>query len=231
VGGDWYDVIPLPGARVGLVIGDVVGHGIAASATVGWLRTAVRTLADIDLPPDELLTHLDDIVTHARAERSDTTDDIRGEVGATCLYGVYDPVASTCSLARAGHPAPILVRPDGTSEVVGAPAGPPLGLGSLPFEAAEAAEVAVAEGSLLALLTDGLLAPGDVDERTNMLRRALTQPSFSLDALCDSVLHTLDPQPGGDDDTVLLARPHVFGEDPAAVAEARRLAVPPWGLP
>jgi anti-sigma regulatory factor (Ser/Thr protein kinase) len=240
VGGDWYDVIPLPGARVGLVVGDVVGHGIAASATMGRLRTAVRTLADIDLPPDELLTHLDDIVTHAAAERSDTTDDIRGEVGATCLYAVYDPVAGTCSLARADHPAPILVRPDGTSGVVDVPAGPPLGLGSLPFEAAE---VALPEGSLLALFTDGLLAAGDVDERTDMLRHALTQPSSSLNALCDGVLRTLNPEPGGDDSTLLLARPRVFGEDrvatwdvpvdPAAVAEARQRArqqLDSWGL-
>ncbi|MFF3585309.1 SpoIIE family protein phosphatase [Streptomyces mirabilis] len=240
VGGDWYDVIPLPGARVGLVVGDVVGHGIAASATMGRLRTAVRTLADIDLPPDELLTHLDDIVTHAAAERSDATDEIPGDVGATCLYAVYDPVAGTCSLARAGHPAPVLVRPDGTSEVVDAPAGPPLGLGSLPFETAE---VTVPEGSLLALFTNGLLVSDDLDEGTDALRRALIQRSSSLDALCDSVLHTLNPEPGGDDSTLLLARPRVFGEDrvaawdvpvdPAAVAEARRHAaqqLASWGL-
>ncbi|MGY0055713.1 SpoIIE family protein phosphatase [Streptomyces sp. LZ34] len=240
VGGDWFDVIPLPGARVGLVVGDVVGHGITASATMGRLRTAVRTLADIELPPDELLTHLDDIVTHAAAERSDIADEIPGDVGATCLYAVYDPVAGTCSLARAGHPAPILVHPDGTSGVVGAPAGPPLGLGSLPFEAAE---VAVSEGSLLALFTNGLLAAGDVDERMDELRHALTRRASSLDGLCDSVLRTMNPEPAVDDSTLLLARSHVFGEDrvaewdvpvdPAAVAETRRRAtrqLASWGL-
>ncbi|MGW1028258.1 SpoIIE family protein phosphatase [Streptomyces sp. NPDC002577] len=239
-GGDWFDVIPLPGARVGLVVGDVVGHGIPAAATMGRLRTAVRTLADIDLPPDELLTHLDDIVTHDAAERSDIADGIPGDVGATCLYAVYDPVAGTCSLARAGHPAPILVHPDGTSSVVDAPAGPPLGLGSLPFEAAE---VTLSEGSLLALFTNGLLAAGDVDERTDELRRALTQRSSSLDALCDGVLRTMNPEPAGDDSTLLLARPRVFGKDrvaewdvpvdPAAVAETRRRAtrqLRSWGL-
>ncbi|MFF4837475.1 SpoIIE family protein phosphatase [Streptomyces sp. NPDC001315] len=240
VGGDWFDVIPLPGARVGLVVGDVVGHGIAASATMGRLRTAVRTLADIDLPPEELLTHLDDIVTHDAAERSDVADEIPSDVGATCLYAVYDPVAGTCSLARAGHPAPILVHPDGTSDVVDAPAGPPLGLGSLPFEAAE---VTLSEGSLLALFTNGLLAAGDVDERMDELRHALAQPSSSLDALCDGVLRTMNPEPAGDDSTLLLARPRVFGwdrvaewdvpVDPAAVAEARRRAtqqLDSWGL-
>ncbi|MFJ8027777.1 ATP-binding SpoIIE family protein phosphatase [Streptomyces sp. NPDC096311] len=233
-------MIPLPGARVGLVVGDVVGHGIAASATMGRLRTAVRTLADIDLPPDELLTHLDDIVTHAEAERSDTSDEIPGDVGATCLYAVYDPVSGVCSLARAGHPAPVLVRPDGTSNVVALPAGPPLGLGSLPFEAAE---VTVPEGSLLALYTNGLLAAGDVDERTDVLRRHLASPASSLDALCDTVLRTLSPTPGIDDSTLLLARPRLFGEDrvaswdvpvdPAAVAEGRRHAsvrLTAWGL-
>ncbi|MFK0159440.1 PP2C family protein-serine/threonine phosphatase [Streptomyces sp. NPDC090499] len=104
VGDDWFDVIPLPGARVGLVVGDVVGHGIHASAAMGGLRTAVRTLADIDLPPDELLTHLDDIVTHSvDGENPDAeaagTDWISGDLGARCLHAVYDPVAGTCTLA------------------------------------------------------------------------------------------------------------------------------------
>ncbi|MBR8640458.1 SpoIIE family protein phosphatase [Streptomyces tuirus] len=125
-GGDWYDVIPLPGARVGLVVGDVVGHGVHASATMGRLRTGVRTLADIDLPPDELLTHLDDIVAHAAGDQeADTADEIPGDVGATCLYAVYNPVSGTCSLARAGHPAPLLIRPDGVNADLDAPAGPP----------------------------------------------------------------------------------------------------------
>ncbi|MEU9174334.1 SpoIIE family protein phosphatase [Streptomyces sp. NPDC048420] len=167
VGGDWFDVIPLPGARVGLVVGDVVGHGISASATMGRLRTAVRTLADIDLAPDELLTHLDDIVTHSGLphDADDIGDapatQIPGDVGATCLYAVYDPVSRTCSLARAGHPPPILVGPDGTAQVVDLPAGPPLGLGSLPFEAVE---FTLPENSMLALFTDGLIVELGVGE-------------------------------------------------------------------
>ncbi|MEL5953542.1 SpoIIE family protein phosphatase [Streptomyces sp. CLV115] len=242
-GGDWFDVIPLPGARVGLAVGDVVGHGINASATMGRLRTAVRTLADIDLPPDELLTHLDDIVTHAEGER-DTADtgEIPGDIGASCLYAVYDPLHGTCSLARAGHPSPILVHPDGTSTVIDLPAGPPLGLGSLPFEAAE---VTVPEGSLLALFTDGLLSAGgrDVDEGLNALRHALARPASSLEALCDTVLDTRGPEPRADDIALLLVRTRRFGEDrvaswdvpadPAVVAEIRRHAcarLAAWGL-
>ncbi|MFD7280382.1 SpoIIE family protein phosphatase [Streptomyces sp. NPDC059862] len=242
-GGDWFDVIDLPGARIGLVVGDVVGHGINASATMGRLRTAVRTLADIDLPPDELLTHLDDIVSHTDDEQgADATGDIPGDVGARCLYAVYDPLPGTCTLARAGHPAPLLVHPDGTSTVVDLPLGPPLGLGSLPFEATE---MTLPEGSLLALFTDGLVTgrDHDIDERLSTLRRALAQPTSSLDTLCDAVLDALHPEPHTDDIALLLARTHILDEDhvaswdipvdPAAVAQARRRAgdqLAAWGL-
>ncbi|MDI3404058.1 ATP-binding SpoIIE family protein phosphatase [Streptomyces cavernicola] len=246
-GGDWFDVIPLPGARVGLVVGDVVGHGITASATMGRLRTAVRTLADIDLPPDELLTHLDDMLSHAddtvseSEQRAPTTAGIPGEIGATCLYAVYDPVSGTCSMARAGHPAPVLVHPDGTGSVVDLPAGPPLGLGSLPFETAE---LTVPEGSLLALFTDGLLdsRADDIDEALSDLRRALTQPVASLEALADAVL-ALCPEPRADDVALLIARTRILDRDhvvswelpndTAVVAEARKRAcdsLAAWGL-
>lgn len=206
----------------------------------------MRTLADIELPPDELLTHLDDIVTHTAGEQIDEAagdlGDIPGDIGATCLYAVSDPVAGTCSLARAGHPAPLLIHPDGTSSSVDLPAGPPLGLGSLPFEARE---ISLPEGSLLALFTDGLFATRDrdPDKALSDLRRALAQPRPSLEELCDSVLETLCPEPAADDVTLLLARPRLFGEDhvatwdvprdPAAVADVRRRAadtLSAWGL-
>ncbi|MFG2268377.1 SpoIIE family protein phosphatase [Streptomyces chartreusis] len=159
VGGDWYDVIPLSGARVALVVGDVVGHGIRAAATMGRLRTAVRTLADIDLPPDELLTHLDDVVLRLANEASSDPDtgpeaDVGRDNGATCLYAVYDPVALRCTLARAGHVPPVVVVRDGTADVLELPPGPPLGRGGLPFETME---VDLPEGSLIALCTDGLI--------------------------------------------------------------------------
>jgi PAS domain S-box-containing protein len=243
VGGDWFDVIPLPGARVGLVVGDVVGHGIQASATMGRLRTAVRTLADIDLPPDELLTHLDDIVTHAAYEEStDTVPEIPGDLGATCLYAVYDPASRTCTLARAGHPAPVLVHPDGTAHTVDLPAGPPLGLGSLPFEAIE---LTLPEGSLFALFTDGLIETRnrDIDEGYNVLLRTLARPDQPLETLCDNVLETVSSQPNTDDIALLIARTCALDEDhvaswdlpsdPAIVAEARKHAsgcLSAWGL-
>ncbi|MXM68270.1 SpoIIE family protein phosphatase [Streptomyces sp. HUCO-GS316] len=150
VGGDWFDVIPLSGARVALVVGDVVGHGIHASAAMGRLRTAVRTLADIDLPADELLTDLDDLIIEEARERSASD----GEVGATCLYEVYDPVSRHCTVASAGHPAPAMVAPHGTVDFLKVEPGPPLGVGGVPFEAVD---FTLPEGSLLVLYTDGLI--------------------------------------------------------------------------
>ncbi|MFG2366871.1 SpoIIE family protein phosphatase [Streptomyces mirabilis] len=248
VGGDWYDVIPLSGARVALVVGDVVGHGIHAAATMGRLRTAVRTLADIDLPPDELLTHLDDVVLRLAAEVA-TDPDIEAEdieadgyIGATCLYAVYDPVSSCCTLARAGHVPPTVVTRDGTVDILDLPPGPPLGLGGLPFEAAE---VDLPEGSLLALYTDGLIEARDhdIDTGLTLLRQALAQPTASLETTCDTVLESLLRARPDDDVALLLARTHALGSrqvaswdlaaDPAAVAGARSRVsqqLKTWGL-
>ncbi|MER7480260.1 SpoIIE family protein phosphatase [Streptomyces sp. NPDC126510] len=243
VGGDWYDVIPLSGARVALVVGDVVGHGIHAAATMGRLRTAVRTLADIDLPPDELLTHLDDVVIRLSAEASAEQTEGAGDIGATCLYAVYDPVDGRCSLARAGHVLPAVVSGDGTVDFLDLPPGPPLGLGGLPFEAAE---VDLPEGSLLALYTDGLVEARDrdIEAGLTLLRHALAQPCASLEAACDTVLQALLPAGRPHDDAaLLLARTRVLGDhqvaawdvdaDPTAVARARSSAVrqlSAWGL-
>jgi PAS domain S-box-containing protein len=201
VGGDWFDVIPLSGMRVAMVVGDVVGHGIQASATMGRLRTAVRTLADIDLAPDELLTHLDDLVVRLSAEAGN--DGSPGEVGATCLYAVYDPVSRRCTLARAGHPPPIMIRPGGPPEHIDLPAGPPLGLGGLPFESAE---LELPEDTVLALYTDGLIEnrERDLDDSHRLLFDALYAPSDSLDETCDRILHAVLPPGGAADDVALL---------------------------
>ncbi|WP_329025241.1 SpoIIE family protein phosphatase [Streptomyces sp. NBC_00690] len=237
VGGDWFDIIPLSGARVGLVVGDVVGHGIQAAATMGRLRGAVRTLADIDLPPDELLTHLDDVVIRLGAEDFAAEAETTGDIGATCLYAVYDPVVGRCSIASAGHPLPAVVRPDGTAHTLDAPIGPPLGLGALPFETAE---FDLPEGSLLALYTDGLIEARshDVDAGRATLLRVLDCPEDStpsLDDLCDDAFAALLPDRPDDDSVLLIARTRRLDEgqvatwevpsDPAAVAQARTDAV------
>ncbi|MGW7512168.1 SpoIIE family protein phosphatase [Streptomyces massasporeus] len=246
IGGDWFDVIPLSGARVALVVGDVVGHGIQASATMGRLRTAVRTLADVDLAPDELLTQLDDLVIRLDREEGPEVrgaEEASGQVGATCLYAVYDPVSRRCTMARAGHPPPALVTPDGSVRFMDLPAGPPLGLGGLPFEAAE---VQLEENSLLALYTDGLIeAPGhDIEIGISLLRQALGGPAVELEETCEQVLSTLlTGRPADDDVVLMLARTAVLDAgkvrtwqlppDPAAVARARKMAgeqLAEWGL-
>ncbi|GHE06660.1 SpoIIE family protein phosphatase [Streptomyces alanosinicus] len=241
VGGDWFDVIPLSGMRVALVVGDVVGHGVEASATMGRLRTAVRTLADIDLAPDELLTHLDDLVVRLSEESGG--EGSPGEVGATCLYAVYDPVSRHCTLARAGHPPPVLLRPGERPQLLDLPAGPPLGLGGLPFESAE---LELPEGTVLALYTDGLVLSRERDGDAGRARlyEVLAGHTASLDETCDRVLHALLP-PGGaaDDVALLLARTRVLPvsrvttwdipADPALVALIRKQAVEQldtWGL-
>ncbi|MFI9612340.1 SpoIIE family protein phosphatase [Streptomyces sp. NPDC052023] len=165
VGGDWFDVIPLSGARVGLVVGDVVGHGITAAAAMGRLRTAVQTLADMDLPPADLLAHLDDLVLRLSEEKTD--ESTTAFLGATCLYAVYDPVSRRCTMARAGHPPPVVVAPGGQVSFPEPPAGPPLGLGGLGFESTE---IELAENSLLGLYTDGLVSGADRDMELGMSR-------------------------------------------------------------
>ncbi|MEU6257068.1 SpoIIE family protein phosphatase [Streptomyces sp. NPDC047043] len=238
IGGDWFDVIPLSGSRVALVVGDVVGHGIPSSATMGRLCTAVRTLADVDLPPDELLTHLDDLVTHLASDESGEA----AELGATCLYAVYDPVSRRLNLAAAGHPPPALLLPDGTASLVPMTAGPPLGVGGLPFEATE---LELPEGSVVALYTDGLIEDRDrdVDHATTELCRALAAPADTLETLCDTVLKAVLPEEPSDDVALLLARTRALGEDrvatwditpdPERVAAARQAAteqLTAWGL-
>ncbi|MER6426271.1 SpoIIE family protein phosphatase [Streptomyces sp900105245] len=247
VGGDWYDVIPLSGARVALVMGDVVGRGLRAAATMGRLRMAVRAFADIDLMPDELLTHLDDVVIRLQHEEGEDA----GETSATCLYAVYDPVSRVCSLASAGHVLPAVVTPpDSEDDPSGSrsvefpkmPIGPPLGLGGLPFETVQ---FELAEGSLLVLFTDGLIQSRtrDVDTAREMLRDALAQGSDSPDEVCDRLITALSPQRAVDDIALLVARTmsldvgHVatldLPSDPAAVAGARRFAsdtLTSWGL-
>ena len=245
VGGDWFDVIPLSGARVGLVVGDVVGHGIGAAATMGRLRTAVQTLADMDMPPAELLAHLDDLVLRLSAERTDDEPAHHGStafLGATCLYAVYDPVTRRCTMARAGHPPPVVVAPDGHVAFPEPPAGPPLGLGGMGFEAME---IELAEGSLLGLYTDGLIEGADRDMERGMARlgEVLARSDTDLTTTCTSAVRRLVPVPQPDDIALLLARAPGLGADhvaswdvpvdPSAVADLRARAtrqVETWGL-
>ncbi|MEV0186653.1 SpoIIE family protein phosphatase [Streptomyces sp. NPDC050625] len=244
LGGDWFDVIPLSGARVALVVGDVVGRGIHAAATMGRLRTAVHTLASLDLEPDEVLSRLDDLVNLLAAEQEAAGERPVGEqvVGATCLYAVYDPVSGRCSVARAGHPPPVVTAPDGQVTPLDLPAGPPLGLGGLPFEARE---IELAEGSLLCLYTNGLIGERHIaaDTALNKLRAALTRPTDALERTCQAVVDSLVPSRPSDDVALLIARTRILPPDdvaswrlplePASAARARELTtakLTEWGL-
>ncbi|MFG2989664.1 SpoIIE family protein phosphatase [Streptomyces sp. NPDC048257] len=227
VGGDWFDVIPLSSLRVAFVVGDVVGHGLEATAAMARLRTAVQTLADLDLDPGELLTHLDDLVLgfsdeqmagESRSEGSER--DSRSEpavLGATCLYAVYDPVTGQCAAAAAGHPSPVLLPPDGEPVLLGVTPGPPLGVGGVPFEVTE---FGVQPGSLLAFFTDGLVESrgGDIEEGMERLRGSLAgaDPSRPLDEISRSMFDGVRPQEPVDDAALLLARIHALSPDQIA---------------
>ncbi|MGW1541960.1 SpoIIE family protein phosphatase [Streptomyces sp. NPDC002309] len=241
VGGDWFDVLPLSGARVALVVGDVVGHGLHAAATMGRLRTAVHNFSSLDLAPDELLGLLDELV--GRIDQDEEAEGGTAPVtGATCLYAIYDPVVRNWAIARAGHPPPALVRPDGTVEFPEVPAGPPLGLGGLPFETVE---IEVAEGSRLVMYTDGLVEDRerDIDVGLELLRTALEQAGPSPEDTCRAVLDSRLPARHNDDIALLVARTLALGQDrvaaidvppdPAAVAEVRAAVtrrLSEWGL-
>lgn len=259
VGGDWFDVIELSSLRVAFVVGDVTGHGLRASATMGRLRTAIHALADLDLPPDELLVHLDDLVARFVASAPPATD----PVTATCLYAVYDPLTRRLEAASAGHPPPVLIRPGHPAEFVALEPGPPLGVNGLPFESTA---VDLPEGSILALYTNGLVdhdrqAAGRSDgARSDIGRRdiegGMHRLLHRLDDLCpphrpwptpaeigDRLLDELAPGPTLDDIALLLAQTRAvppadtafweFPADPAVVARARTMTarqLSEWGL-
>ncbi|KAB2342129.1 ATP-binding SpoIIE family protein phosphatase [Actinomadura rudentiformis] len=208
VGGDWFDAIPLPGCRLGIVIGDVMGPGVTSAAIMGQLRTAVRTLASQDLRPDQLLRHLDDL-----AQRL-------GEgCVATCVYAVYDPVDRRCQIANAGHLPPVLVSPYGETAVLRLPSGVPIGVGDESFEPFETVEFPVADGARLVFCTDGLLERRDRDVAVGleMLRGRLAGTGRTLDDTCDDIVDVLTPESPADDVAlVAVALDGISKEDVAA---------------
>ncbi|MFG2450569.1 SpoIIE family protein phosphatase [Streptomyces sp. M41(2017)] len=215
VGGDWFDVIELPGHRTALVVGDVMGRGLRAAVAMGELRTAVRTLALLDLEPAEVLSALDEIARGlgtpggvqqaTRTARQPRDADLSEVYLATCVYAVYDSVTRRCTFANAGHLPPVLVEPGETALMLDVPPGMPLGVGGEPFEEVE---VELPEGALLALYTDGLVESRDhpLDEGLQAFVGALTDPTSPLEDVCDHVLNTLDTHHGEDDIALLMAR-------------------------
>ncbi|MEV5811458.1 ATP-binding SpoIIE family protein phosphatase [Streptomyces mutabilis] len=209
VGGDWFDAVKLPGARTALVVGDVMGHGLNSAAMMGQLRTAVQTMAGLDLPPAQLLRNLDDL-----AQRLGDT------YLATCLYAVYDPIAGELNLANAGHIPPVLVRAaDGGSELIDLPTGAPIGVGGVPFEAVR---VPVAPGDRLVMCTDGLVEVRGEDIGIGLatLCESAAHPAASMDDACDTIIRALGTRGGRKDDVALLMA-RLSGIDTDAVAEWR----------
>ncbi|ANP49230.1 PAS domain S-box-containing protein [Streptomyces griseochromogenes] len=252
VGGDWFDVIELPGHRTALVVGDVMGRGLRAAVAMGELRTAVRTLALLDLEPAEVLSALDEIARGlgtpggvqqaTRAARQPRDADLSEVYLATCVYAVYDSVTRRCTFANAGHLPPVLVEPGEAALMLDVPPGMPLGVGGEPFEEVE---VELPEGALLALYTDGLVESRDhpLDEGLQAFVGALTDPSRPLEDVCDHVLNTLDTHHGEDDIALLMARVQGLPADsvgdwtlprePRSVGRAREYAraqLLSWGM-
>ncbi|MGK3107804.1 SpoIIE family protein phosphatase [Streptomyces sp. WAC05858] len=220
VGGSWFDVIPLPGARVALVAGKVPGHGVHAAATMGRLRTAVQNFSALDVSPDEVISHLDELVTRLDLEHD---QDAHGSriTGAGCLYAIHDSVSGRCTMARAGDPGIVLTRPDGTVHIPAMPASPPLGHGGEPFEAVG---LSLPAASRLVLYTNGLLqGPGrTAGTGLDLLRRALeAEPDLGPDETCRSLFDTVLPARPSDDVALLVARTRLL--DPENVAE--------WAVP
>lgn len=249
VGGDWFDVIELPGHRTALVVGDVMGRGLRAAVAMGELRTAVRTLALLDLEPAEVLSALDEVARGlgtpggsgglgggqwpARGSHKSRDADLSEVYLATCVYAVYDPVTRRCTFANAGHLPPVVVEPGEAALLLDVPPGMPLGVGGEPFEEVE---VELKEGALLALYTDGLVESRDhpLDEGLEALRAALVEPARPLEDVCDQVLGALDTRHGEDDIALLMARiqglpAESVGDwrlprEPRSVGRARELA-------
>ncbi|MFH8408759.1 SpoIIE family protein phosphatase [Streptomyces sp. NPDC018019] len=193
VGGDWFDTIGLPGSRLALVVGDVMGHGLHSAVKMGQLRTAVQTLAALDLPPAQLLRHLDDL-----AQR------LGEHYLATCLYAVYDPRASRLHLANAGHIPPVLVRAaDGGSELFDLPTGAPIGVGGVPFETVTRD---VAPGDRLVMCTDGLVEVRgqDIGDGLAALCESAAHPAASMADACDTIIRALASAGARKDDVALL---------------------------
>ncbi|ABD11363.1 putative PAS/PAC sensor protein [Frankia casuarinae] len=209
VGGDWFDLIPLSAGRVALVIGDVAGRGVTAAAVMGQLRTASRAFASLDLPADDVLTHLDNLAQTIGA----------GPDGAlaSCVYAIFEPTTATIVLANAGHPPPALRDPDGRVRLLTGGGGAFLGIGGQVFvQTCYPFPV----GATLALYTDGLVESRDIDifQGIGRLQHALADAG-TADATADRLMRLVDQANRDDDVALLLVRA-------AAAINTRTLTIP-----
>jgi stage II sporulation SpoE-like protein len=193
IGGDWYDIIPLPRGRTGIVVGDVMGHGPEAAAIMAQLRAAAHVLAQLDPEPAELLRHLDRLIPTLRPTPL-----------ATCVYAIIDPAGQSCTLAAAGHLPAVLALPGGTTRTLDLPSGQSLGIGPADYGQAR---IKLPPGAVIALYTDGLVETRtrSFDQGISVLRSELARARGPLDAMCDVLIDSLARHPE-DDVTLILAR-------------------------
>ncbi|WP_055525920.1 SpoIIE family protein phosphatase [Streptomyces graminilatus] len=238
IGGDWYDVIPLPGGRIGAVIGDVQGHDTHAAAVMGQLRIVLKAYATEGHPPATVMARASVFLHELDTDRF-----------ATCLYAEADLSTGVVQAVRAGHLDPLLRRTDGTCRRVPVDGGLPLGLsaefGRLTYPVTT---FELDPGETLVLCTDGLIEqPGaDLDDGLRTLRALITTGPESVWDLADRLIEVADDRSGDDDVALLLLRrrglaavqsggrfqQHVAPADPDALSEARHMigaAVRAWG--
>ncbi|WP_406308779.1 SpoIIE family protein phosphatase [Streptomyces sp. NBC_00623] len=237
-GGDWADVIPLPGARVALATGTVTGDGIRAAAAMGELRAAIGALAALDLTPDELLQRLHELVTWLSGQEPPTPEagPRTATVDASCTYAIYDPVTQHCALSAAGHQQqPVFVLPDGTVQLADTPQGPALGQGRPTYRATEHE---LPEGTVLILTSAGAQrddhAPQNTTRTLDQVQAVFTSGTGSLQEACNTLMGILTPQPPEPGATLLLAKTRALGPEqlaswtlqpaPEYVARARKHA-------
>jgi PAS domain S-box-containing protein len=211
VGGDWYDVVPLPNGNIGLAVGDVAGHGLRAAAIMGQLRMALRAYALEEDSPARVVGRL-----HHLSHRLDDPE------MTTVIYGVYDPETSELRFASAGHLPPLVIDPGGRAAYLEADIEPPLGSVVYPEVSAENRHELVA-GSTLMLFTDGLVEKrgASINEGLGALRERAAMNGHDLESLCDSLLSQMVGDEVSDDVAILAMRPlSLAGE------ESVRLEVP-----
>src|SRR5947209_9113701 len=194
VGGDWYDVIPLPDGRFALVIGDVVGSGVRAAATMGQLRSALRAYALDGRTPSAALDRLKQMLRVSTGA---------GMIG-TVLVAIFDPATGQLRYASAGHPPPLVRNPDGSTAFLGEGRGTPLAVG---FQSAREAVEQLEPGSLVMLYTDGLVERRSerLGDGLRRLERAVATGPEGAEELLDHVLAQLTGGGSVADDVALLA--------------------------
>lgn len=220
VGGDWYDVIDLPGGKVGLAIGDVAGHGLRAASLMGQLRAGLRAYALDGQSPGDTLKRLDRML-----------QTISGRGMATAAYAIIDPATGILQYASAGHPPPVLVRNGRDAHLLDVTGAPPLG--SLPFSSFPETQARLGSNDTVLLYTDGLIERRHESLTAGLERlRALAAAALSAEQLCQRVVEQLVPPGGGDDDIAVVALRVVpveatlrvrFAADPQVLSQMRRM--------